>query len=234
MKPISRVQANDLRGYRLWLEKRGLSPQTVVHVLADACCVFNWAVDSGFIDKSPFPRRLKPKIQEKPPKRLSDDDVAKLLALPESYGFTIRLALATGMRWGELTRARADHLQDTMLVVSETKSRKVRRVPLAHEPELLREVRSRVGRLVPFADANAFARRVRSMTGIAVFHVHMLRHTAACHWLERGGSLAALQQVLGHASIVTTQRYARLMDTHVAAEAARLAGRFVEDSVKVV
>ncbi len=36
----------------------------------------------------------------------------------------------------------------------------------------------------------------------------MLRHTRACHWLELGGSLAALQQLLGHASVVTTQRNA--------------------------
>jgi len=44
-------------------------------------------------------------------------------------------------------------------------------------------------------------------------------------WLERGGSLAALQQILGHASVVTTQRYARLSDEHVRAEAERIAGQ---------
>jgi len=49
-----------------------------------------------------------------------------------------------------------------------------------------------------------------------------MRHTFACQRSERGGSLAALQQVLGHASITTTQRYAKLSDEAVMREARRL------------
>jgi integrase len=49
-----------------------------------------------------------------------------------------------------------------------------------------------------------------------------MRHTFACRWLERGGNLSALQRALGHASIVTTERYARLTDEHVRAEAERI------------
>ena len=47
-------------------------------------------------------------------------------------------------------------------------------------------------------------------------------HTFACRWLECGGSLAALQEILGHASIVRTQRYARLGEEHVRTEAAKV------------
>jgi len=52
-----------------------------------------------------------------------------------------------------------------------------------------------------------------------------MRHTFACQWLERGGNLAALQQILGHASIETTQRYARLSDEAVMREAQRIGER---------
>lgn len=109
-----------------------------------------------------------------------------------------------------------------MLVVSRTKSGRVRRVPLA--PELLREIRGRVGRLVPYAEGSpgSFAKAVRKEAGIAGLHVHQMRHTFACGWIERGGSLTALQQILEHASVVTTQRYARLSDDAVRREAERL------------
>ena len=108
------------------------------------------------------------------------------------------------------------------LLVYLTKSGKVRRVPLTDE--LLREVRTRVGRLAPFASLSpgSFAAVVRRATGIERFHVHQMRHTMACQWLERGGNLAALQQVLGHASIETTQRYARLSDEVVMREMEQL------------
>jgi integrase len=150
--------------------------------------------------------------------------------MPEPYGFVLRLLIGTGLRWSEACRAVAHRrgpedtvfIEDGSIVVSQTKTGRVRRVPLA--PGLLAEVRTRIGPLVPYSASNptAFARLVRRRTGLDGFHVHRCRHTFACAWIERGGSLAALQQCLGHSTVVTTQRYARLSDAAVRDEARRL------------
>jgi integrase len=220
---LEKVGGEDVRAYRLWLERQGrLSLASVGHVLADCRCMLRWAEDSGLIERCLFPRRVMPRLQERPPDRLTDEQAEALRVLSEPYGFVCRLALGTGLRWGELTRAQASDVERGFLVVHHTKSRRVRRVPLS--PELLGEVRMRVGRLVPFARVSpgSFSARVRKLAGLDGFHVHQMRHTFACQWLERGGSLAALQQILGHASIETTQRYARLTDEVVMREAERI------------
>jgi len=164
-----------------------------------------------------------PRLQERPPDRLTDEEAATIAALDEPYGFVCRLALGTGLRWGELCRAQASDVEGSWLVVHHTKSGKVRRVPQA--PELLAEVRMHVGRLVPFAEGSpgSFAKAVRRRAGLTRFHVHQMRHTFGCQWVNRGGSLVALQQIMGHASIVTTQRYARASDDMVGREAERIA-----------
>jgi integrase len=220
---LERVTGEDVRAFRLNLERSTpLSVTSVWHLLSDVRCFLRWCEDAGLVDRCPFPRRVMPRLQERPPERLTDEEAELLRGLADPHGFVCRLALATGLRWGELTRAQASEIERGFLLVHQTKSRRVRRVPLP--PEVLAEVRMRVGRLVGFAGGSpgSFAKAVRKATGIERFHVHQMRHTFACQWLERGGSLAALQQILGHASIVTTQRYARIADEMVMREAERI------------
>ena len=222
--PVVAVTADDIRRYRLALQARGLAPRTVRHLLVDLRCLLNWAVEAGHITHSPFPRRAMPRVQETAPDRLTDLEVAAVLAIPEPQAFVVRLGLGTGMRWGELCRARREHVSQGMLTVAQTKSGRLRRIPLS--VDLARELSWHTGSLVPYAEGTttSFNRFVRNNSGVSRFHVHCLRHTFACKWLERGGSLPSLQQILGHASVVTTQMYARLSDEAVRLEAARLDG----------
>jgi integrase len=173
--------------------------------------------------------RLDVPAERRPPDRQSDAEVESILSVPEPYGFIGRLALRTGLRWGELARTSRSDLEvargegaeaQGILVVHHTKSLQVRRVPL--QRALHDELRMRVGRFQPIINPWGFARMVRRYSGDTRFHAHQLRHTFACRWLERGGSLAALQQMLGHSSIVTTQRYARISDDMVRREVERL------------
>ena len=229
---LESVTAEDLRRYRLHLELQSLAPQSVVHLLSDARCFFNWCVAEGFLERTPFPRKLLPRIQERPANRLTYEEVDRLVRLPEPYGFVCRFGIGMGLRWGELVRATNVDVKEDMLTVHRTKTGKLRRVPI---PRSLREeLRLRIGPLIPFRHGDSFARRVRKLSGIGRFHPHRMRHTFACHWLERGGNLSALQRAMGHASIVTTERYARLTDEHVRAEAERIdtmAGNSVAVSV---
>jgi integrase len=120
-------------------------------------------------------------------------------------------------------------MQNGLLVVHQTKSGKVRRVPVP--PGMLE---GRIGRIAPFNSHGTFNRRVQELSGVERFHVHQLRHSFACRWLEAGGSLAALQEILGHSTIVTTQRYARLGEAHVQDEARRVFGNLVTKVVTEV
>lgn len=227
------VVPDDLRRYRLWLEKQGIGTQTVAHVLADARCCFRWCEEMGYVSRAPIPRRLLPRVQEQLPRALSIEEVEAVLRLPDPWRFVIRLGLATGLRWSEMCRAEAKHLtRDGWLTVENTKSGRARRVPLADtDPELCREVGRRVGKLIPYGvnSVGTFNRRVRLRTGLAKFSHHQLRHTFATCWLEHGGNIVALQDVLGHSDIKLTQRYARVTANFVRAEARRQAAGNLAD-----
>jgi len=219
---VARVRGEHLRRYRLGLEQGHLSPQSVAHVLADCRCFLRWCEESGLIDRAPIPRKFLPRLQERAPDRLTDDEVKKLVALREPFGFYARFLLSTGLRWGEFARLSTADVQASTVVIYHTKSGKVRRVPLP--VALRRELDGRVGKLTHLKKAESFNGFVRR-TGLDGFHVHQLRHTFATKWIEDGGSLAALQAILGHASVVTTQRYAKLSDEAVRREATRLGER---------
>jgi len=64
------------------------------------------------------------------------------------------------------------------------------------------------------------------LDGLSRFHVHMTRHTFACRYLEAGGELAMLQEILGHASVEQTQQYGRPDAKAIRSDADRVFARW--------
>jgi integrase len=224
---VDEITVDDLRRYRVHLQQKGISLQTVAHVLADARTFFRWCEELGYCARAPIPHKFLPKLEETLPRFLTEEELEALDHLGEPWRFVIRLSLATGLRWGEACRADAKHLtRDGWLEVEKTKSHKTRRIPLMEtDPVLCREISQRVGKLIPFKEnsVGSFNRTVKNLSGLSRFTHHQLRHTFASLWLQRGGNLVALQEVLGHSDIKLTQRYARLTADFVRQEARRQA-----------
>jgi hypothetical protein len=88
--PLAALEPDDSREYRLQLEGQELKPLMVLHLLADARCIFNWCVDMGLLDESSFPSRVMPRIQEQQPNRLGDEEVEAVPEVPEPHAFVIR------------------------------------------------------------------------------------------------------------------------------------------------
>lgn len=225
------VKVPHLRAIRTRVEKDKLSPQSVKHVLSDTRCLLRYALECGLTATVPSFREVMPRLEEVAPRRISDEQLAEILPrLPKGHDFLVRLALETGLRWGEIKNLQWRHVvwaPHAHLVVEHTKSGKVRRVPLSEEAVcLLEEERART--------SSVFVSPIRGKNGCNIayrsgvkFHwtFHQLRHTFACRWLEHGGSKESLQKMLGHSTIRLTERYGHLADEFVFAEAERIMSR---------
>jgi len=222
---LTKVTYGDLRQFRAYLDsfrKNGkpLAVWTKKHILGDVRCLFRYALDLDLLTKSPWKSSLMPEQKKQAPKRLTNDQVTAILeATPDRYQFPVRLALLTGIRWGELQRLQWTHVQELphpQLVLEETKSGQVRRIPLFPEAqELLKQEKAQS--TGPYVCSWRARHAVNVVKGIVKkvgfhWHWHQLRHTFACSWLEQGGTLQGLQQMLGHSTPEMTQVYGALSD----------------------
>jgi integrase len=104
-----------------------------------------------------------------------------------------------------------------MIYLDKTKSNKKRQVPINDTlTELFKTIRKKQGLTSEyvFVYQSKRIKDVMKRAGILDANFHTLRHTFASHFVMRGGSLKALQEMLGHSNIKTTMRYAHLSQEH--------------------
>ena len=234
----------DLAEYIGWLREQGLSPRSQARHVHSSRGFFRFAVREGFLERDPMENLRPPKAFRALPRCLSAGQVEALLAAPRTDGpvglrdrAMLEVMYATGLRASEVTALESASVDlDLGLVRVFGKGRKERLVPLGREASrwvrrYLAEGRERLARgrssRVLFLSNRGGAlsgtglwglvRRHAVAAGVAsILTPHVLRHSFATHLLEHGADLRALQAMLGHSDISTTQIY-----THVTRERLR-------------
>jgi integrase/recombinase XerC len=237
-QPLSQIEPHQARRILAQLHARGLNGKSLARMLSAWRSFFRYlARDHGYT-RNPFQGIRAPKWAKALPKALSPDEAAKLLAFAPDDAAALRdramfeLCYSSGLRLSELTGLR---LQDLDLAAETVrvhgKGGKTRIVPvgrlalealrawLAARPALGSELVF-VGRTGGPIDPRTVQRRLRARAlaqGISqAVHPHMLRHSFASHVLQSSGDLRAVQEMLGHASISSTQIYTHLDFQHLA------------------
>jgi site-specific recombinase XerD len=234
----SAVTYRVLRGYATRQSGRGAAPRTLARKLASARAFFRSMVEHGSMAANPADLVPSPKLPQTLPRVMKPADVAELLdRIPATTPLELRdralfeLAYACGLRAEELVNL--DHGSvdfDAEQVRVEGKGGKTRFVPagehaLAAVRHYLERARpaldarsgepalflSKSGRRLSTSDVRRRLRTwARSAAAQGAVHPHALRHSFATHLLEGGADLRAIQALLGHSSISTTQVYTRV------------------------
>lgn len=234
--------------FRSWLARRttaGLARQSTARALSVVRGFFRWAERNGHFSNHAIRAIRAPKLPHSVPKPLSVSDAAALLDLVGElaeepwvglrdialftllYGCGLRISEALGLTRGEapegetltvLGKGGKQRMVPVLPAVREAVAAYISACPieLARDEFLFRGVRG--GRLNP-AVAQRRMRTVRGWLGLSETATpHALRHSFATHLMAGGGDLRAIQELLGHASLSTTQRYTEIEDLHMLAE----------------
>jgi integrase/recombinase XerD len=238
-----RARESDLVRFVHAQSRAGLSPRSMARLISALKAFYRFLSLDHRVEKDPTAQLSSPKAWLHLPKFLSVKEVQTLLRQPdpgEARGLRDRAMLevmyAAGLRVSELIGLRIDdvHLRETFLL-SRGKGGKERIVPIGKAAVEAVEAYLAEGRpkflkkptdvLFLTRLGGAFTRQgfwkmlrgyARAAKLTAKVHPHVLRHSFATHLLERGADLRAVQAMLGHSQITTTQIY-----THVSRERLR-------------
>ncbi|CAN5753934.1 tyrosine recombinase XerC [soil metagenome] len=248
VEELDGVDRRLLRRYVAYLGQRGYARRSIARKVSALRALLAWAVRRDLITANPAAGLSVPKLDRPLPKVLKAAQAASLCSLPPDddpvglrdravlellYGCGLRVSELCGLDLGDV-----DLTSATVTVLG--KGRKERRLPLGRAAagavrEYLDEARGALVSRSPAPEAptalfiNARGRRMgpRSVRSARSRYVrsdgppaspHTLRHSFATHMLDNGADLRAVQELLGHSSLATTQIY-----THVSSERLRTA-----------
>jgi integrase/recombinase XerC len=237
-RPLAELTTTDIRGAIVRLRSQGLAATSLARHLSSWRGFFNFACRRLGYTRNPCSGLRPPKAAKPLPKTLSPDACTQLLdrttdsLLDTRDRAMFELFYSSGLRLSELTGIDLDDLDLSSAEASVTgKGNKTRIVPVGRQAlQAIREwlqlrpttslralfVSSRGTRLSPRSIQLRLQRWALNAGLAQHVHPHMLRHAFASHVLQSSGDLRAVQEMLGHASISTTQVYTHLDWQHLA------------------
>ena len=241
-----RIGTDALTAFVLDLHERGYSDKTKTRKVASTKALFGFLLEEGVIDKNPMEDFASPGVGESLPETLSVEEIEALLSVEKALTpmslrdrAMIEIMYATGVRVSELVSLDIDDVDlDENFVRCMGKGSKERIIPVHDEAVEAVRVYLQDGReslAGPAAGRALFvSRKGGRLTRQALWLIlkgraqaagierkitpHTLRHSFATHLLIGGAQLRHVQELLGHASITTTQVYTHLTSEHVRAQ----------------
>jgi integrase/recombinase XerC len=222
-----------------------LSKTSVARALAAVRSLYRWLAREGVVEQNPAKLVATPKLPKKLPRvptieemnSVIDGEMPEVAAFPERDRLMLELLYGCGIRNSELTGINLDDIRlSAEAILIRGKGKKERYVPFGdsvktalaaylperqklletggkHSTALL--INRRGGRLTT-RSVGRIIKKIAVAKGLSPdVHPHTLRHAFGTHMLEEGADLRAIQELLGHERLATTQRYTQLSMKHV-------------------
>jgi integrase/recombinase XerC len=234
-----------VRGFLSQLYGNGLSKTSVARALAAVRSLYRWLAREGVVEQNPAKLVSTPRLPKKLPRvptieemnSVIDGEMPEVAAFPERDRLMLELLYGCGIRNSELTGINVDDIRlSAEVILIRGKGKKERYVPFGdsvkgalaiylperqkllgvsrmHSNALLINLRG--GRLTT-RSVGRIIKKIAVAKGLSPdVHPHTLRHAFGTHMLEEGADLRAIQELLGHERLATTQRYTQLSMKHV-------------------
>jgi integrase/recombinase XerD len=233
------IKLNDLENFIAYLHDLDLSDRSQARIISGLKAFYKFLMLEAFIKEDPTVLLEGPKLSKKLPDTLSFDEIEQLIgALDLSKDENVRnkamleTLYSSGLRVSELINLKISHVYfDIEFIRVIGKGNKERLVPigsdaLKHIQIYMEHVRNKLPQYPKYSDMLFLNKRGTPISRVMVFIViknlaekinlnknispHTFRHSFATHLIEGGADLRAVQQMLGHSSITTTEIYTHL------------------------
>jgi integrase/recombinase XerC len=234
------IKQADVREFIGSYRRNGLSPRSIARLLSSLRSFYKYLNVEGLSNANPILGISAPKLSSLLPKALDTDMVNRLLQFePKTWGdfrdkAIAELLYSSGLRLSELCMLDIEDLSmESRICRVLGKGQKEREVPVGskalealelwyqHREERAKNIEKAIfvnnqgSRLSQRSIQNGL-KKMSAKMGLPYIHPHMLRHSFASHILESSGDLRAVQELLGHANLSTTQIYTKLDFQHLA------------------